>query len=128
MTISLKNDQPEPVLVFLETDPSARTPRSRPRAGGGWAWPLPSREGVGDGWCSSAAEAVSQFPGPPLEDPPTSPPREIDGGLWGERGGTSGARAALMHSDAAAQRPMCQLVWRSGCSGGDRQDTQGGVF
>ena len=47
------------------------------------AWPLPSREGVGDGWGSSAAEAVSQFPGPPLEDPPTSPPRDSTGALLG---------------------------------------------
>ena len=47
------------------------------RARGGLAvgnFALPSREGVGDGSGCSAAEAVSQFPGPPLEDPPTSPP------------------------------------------------------
>ncbi len=73
-------------------------PRSRPRAGGGWAgcWmtPLPSREGVGDGWGSTAAEAVSRLPGPPLEDPPTSPPHPGWGRSWGERGGTTGARAA----------------------------------
>ena len=55
----------------------------------------PSLTGRGWGWVvSSAAEAVSQFPGPPLEDPPTSPPRQSTGAPWGERGGTTGARAA----------------------------------
>jgi hypothetical protein len=35
-----------------------------------------------------AAEAMSQFPGPPLFlDPPTSPPRRRRGRSWGERGG-----------------------------------------
>ncbi len=51
---------------------------------------VPSREGVGDGWCSSAAEAVSRFPGPPLEDPPTSPPRNSTGA----RGGSAVGRLA----------------------------------
>src|SRR5580765_7701868 len=41
-------------LIHLLLGPS----RSRPRAGGGWARPLPSREGVGVGWSSHAAEAV----------------------------------------------------------------------
>ena len=35
-----------------------------------------------------AAEAMSQFPGPPqLLVPPTSPPHERRGRSWGERGG-----------------------------------------
>ncbi len=55
----------------------------------------PSLTGRGWGWVvSSAAEAVRRFPGPPLEDPPTSPPHKGRGRSWGERGGTQGARAA----------------------------------
>ena len=55
----------------------------------------PYLTGRGWGWVGfSAAEAVSQFPGPPLEDPPTSPPHKLTGAPWGERGGTTGARAA----------------------------------
>lgn len=51
----------------------------------------PSLTGRGWGWVvSSAAEAVSQFPGPPLEDPPTSPPRNSTGA----RGGSAVGRLA----------------------------------
>ncbi len=62
---------------------------------------------------------MSQFPGPPLEDPPSSPPRELTGAQLGGGGGTTGARAAPRSGDAAA-RPMCQLAWRGGCSKDDR--------
>ena len=62
----------------------------------------PSFTGRGWGWVVfTAAEAVSQLPGPPLEDPPTSPPRPSTGDLWGERGGTPGARAATTAGGAA---------------------------
>jgi hypothetical protein len=70
----------------------------------------PSLTGRGWGWVGFlAAEAVSQFPGPPLEDPPTSPPRKSTGALWGERGGTTGARAATFHGrrSVAADIPAC---------------------
>lgn len=51
----------------------------------------PSLTGRGWGWVvSSAAEAVSRFPGPPLEDPPTSPPRNSTGA----RGGSAVGRPA----------------------------------
>jgi hypothetical protein len=53
-----------------------------------------------------AAEAVRQLPGPPLEDPPTSPPHEGRGRSWGERGGSPGARAAPCSGYAATQ-PVC---------------------
>jgi hypothetical protein len=43
---------------------------------------------------SISSQAVSRLPGPPLEDPPTSPPHLGRGRGWGERGGTTGARAA----------------------------------
>jgi len=44
----------------------------------------PSLTGRGWGWVGClAAEAVSQFPGPPLEDPPTSPPRNSTGAQLG---------------------------------------------
>jgi len=62
-------------------------PRSRPRAGGGWAWPLPSREEVGDGWCQTRPKRCASFPAHRIEDPPTSPPRLGRGRSWGERGG-----------------------------------------
>lgn len=87
----------------------------------------PSLTGRGWGWVGFfAAEAVSRFPGPPLEDPPTSPPHWLTGAPWGERGGTTGARAALPHAVGAASRPMCQLAWRSGRSAADRTITSGG--
>ena len=78
---------------------------------------------------SVAAEAVSWFPGPPLEDPPTSPPRPQDGGLWGERGGTTGALAApqvgrrstakptARSRAAAALRPTCHQESRRRTTG-----------
>lgn len=51
----------------------------------------PSLTGRGWGWVvSTAAEAVSRFPGPPLEDPPTSPPRNSTGA----RGGSAVGRLA----------------------------------
>lgn len=37
------------------------------------------------GGVSSAADAVRRFPGPPLEDPPTSPPRPSTGVVGGAR-------------------------------------------
>ena len=85
---------------LLKTDPSAWTSSLPPgRAGGGWAFVF----------CIGipAAEAVSQFPGPPLEDPPTSPPHEGRGRSWGERGGTSGARAADSFLRPPQRRGRC---------------------
>jgi hypothetical protein len=69
----------------------------------------PSLTGRGGGWVvSTAAEAVRRFPGPPLEDPPTSPPHPWMGAPWGERGGLPRrrlpARAAKQRA-AAMPRP-----------------------
>jgi hypothetical protein len=78
----------------------------------------PSLTGRGWGWVVFfAAEAVSRFPGPPLEDPPTSPPHKLTGAPWGERGGTTGARAAPPHGrrSVAADVParLAQRLQRS---------------
>ena len=88
----------------LKTDPLARTPRSRPRAGGGWAEPLPSREGVGDGWGSLQRKTVNQLPGPPYDDPPTSPLTPLTGPCGGSAVGRLAhalpPRRAAQHSAA----------------------------
>jgi hypothetical protein len=87
---------------------------------------VPSLTGRGWGWVGFlAAEAVSRFPGPPLEDPPTSPPRHSTGA----RGGSAVGRLAHglpIPTGGAAARPMCQLAWRSGCSAADRTITSSG--
>ena len=68
----------------------------------------------------SAAEAVSQFPGPPLEDPPTSPPHLLTGAqLGGARWDDWRTRCPVFgQRSVAADVPAC---WRGGCSGGARQ-------
>ena len=69
--------------MLLKTDPLART-SSLPPTGGRGVGTAPSLTGRGGGWVGFfAAEAVSQFPGPPLEDPPTSPPRDSTGAQLG---------------------------------------------
>ena len=74
------------------------------RAGGGQG-PFP-REGVGDGE-TLQHETVSPSPGPPLKDPPTSPPHPWMGAPWGDDGGPIGARAApsLFGRPAKRRRP-----------------------
>src|SRR3990167_3448175 len=92
-----KSDQPDPDPGSSKPILLLGLPRSRPRAGGGWAWALPS--GRGGGWAFPLQhETVSQSPGPPLKDPPTSPPHLWMGAPWGEWGGSDGARAARTSS------------------------------
>lgn len=73
----------------------------------------PSLTGRGWGWVVFfAAEAVSRLPGPPLEDPPTSPPRNSTGA----RGGSAVGRLAhglpspqgrrSVAADVPARRPQ----------------------
>ena len=86
----------------------------------------PSLTGRGWGWVvSSAAEAVSRFPGPPLEDPPTSPPRNSTEARGGARW-DDWRTGCPLPTGGAASRPMCQLAWRSGCSAADRTITSSG--
>ena len=56
-----------------------------------------------------AAEAVSQFPGPPLEDPPTSPPHSLTGAqLGGARWDDWRTRCpAFRRRSVAADVPAC---------------------
>ena len=68
---------------------------------------------------------MSRFPGPPLEDPPTSPPRNSTGARGGSAVGRL-AHARPFPTGGAASRPMCQLAWRSGCSAADRPITSSG--
>jgi len=69
------------------------------------------------------------FPAHRLKIPPQVPLANRRGRSWGERGGTTGARAALPNasSGGTASRPMCQLVWRSGCSEDARPLTSSGA-
>jgi hypothetical protein len=79
------------------------------------------------GGVSSAAEAVRRLPGPPLEDPPTSPPHPQDGGLLGgARWDDRRMRCQLMEGGAASHR-TCQPGWRGGCNEGDSTLTSSGV-
>jgi len=65
---------------------------------------------------------VSQSPGPPLKDPPTSPPHLWMGAPWGDDGGSHGARAApnLFGRPAKRRRPV--ELSSGGCRG--RRDTK----
>jgi hypothetical protein len=67
-------------------------------------------------------EAVSPSPGPPLKDPPTSPPHRGMGAPWGDDGGPMGAGAALSSSGAAAKRRRPHHLSSGGCRG--RRDTK----
>ena len=73
------------------------------RAGGGHG-PFPHGKGWGMGGLSPAAEAVRRFPGPPLVDPPTSPPRrrtgaQLGGARWDARRTGCHLRRAAQHSE-----------------------------
>ena len=97
-----------------------------PPTGGRGVGMAPSVTGRGWGWVVFfAAEAVSRFPGPPLEDPPTSPPRNSTGARGGSAVGRL-AHALPFPTGGAASRPMCQLAWRSGCSAAGRTITSSG--
>jgi hypothetical protein len=87
LSIGVLKDQPAIASMRLKTDPSAWLSSLPPgRAGGGWAFwaTAPFPHGKGWGWVQfTAAEAVSQLPGPPLEDPTTSPPHSLEGAQLG---------------------------------------------
>ena len=77
----------------------------------------PFPHGKGWGWVGFFSSRSSEpVPWPTaLKIPPQVPLAIRRGRSWGERGGTTGARAAPRSGDAAS-RPMCQLAWRGGCS------------
>jgi hypothetical protein len=106
---------------LLKVDPLARTP-SLPPTGGRGVGMAPS---LGKGWGMgnpTQTEAVSPSPGPPLKDPPTSPPHRGMGAPWGDDGGPMGAGAALSSSGAAAKRRRPHHLSSGGCRG--RRDTK----
>src|ERR1019366_2018046 len=79
----------------------------------GWAAPLSSREGVGDGWsCSLRSRSSAPVTRPTALLIPQQVPLVADGGAaWGSAVGRSGARAALHTSggcagEAAAPSPL----------------------
>lgn len=65
-------------------------------------------KGLGMGSGLNAAEAVRRFPGPPLEDPPTSPPRPstgvVGGARWDDR--RTGCPSGLRSGSEAARNLM----------------------
>ena len=87
-------------LIHLLLGPS----RSRPRAGGGWARPLLSREGVGVGWSSHAAKKQCAVPGPPpVLIPPQVPLVTHGGAAGGSAVGRSAHGLQLVSRSAALQ-------------------------
>jgi len=92
---------------MTNADPLAWTPSHPPGGGRGVGdGPFPHGKGWGLGGVETAAVAVRRHPGPPREDPPTSPPRRA----WGARGGIAVGRLAhrLPPTGGAAQRRRLQ--------------------
>jgi hypothetical protein len=79
--------------------PSAWTPRTRPRAGGGWAEPLPSGKGLGKGGLVSSSGSGEPASRPTvLRSPHKSPSRRTGAQLGGARW------AGLAHGAATSSR------------------------
>ena len=76
-----KSDQPDPDPGSSKLILSLGLPRSRPRAGGGWARPLPS--GRGGGWGHLAARNSEPVTWPTAERSPHKSPSPVDGGAVG---------------------------------------------
>ena len=76
-----KSDQPDPDPGSSKPILSLGLPRSRPRAGGGWARPLPS--GRGGGWGNLAARNSEPVTWPTAERSPHKSPSPVDGGAVG---------------------------------------------
>src|SRR5690606_20845580 len=76
-----KSDQPDPDSGSSKPILSLGLPRSRPRAGGGWARPLPS--GRGGGWGNLAARSSEPVTWPTAERSPHKSPSPVDGGAVG---------------------------------------------
>ena len=122
MTVSNRATSRAPVRVPRKLILSLGLPCSRHgRAKGEWAWPFPHGKGLGM-VVFFAAEAVSRFPGPPLEDPPQVPP-QFDGGAWGNAVGRPAHGLPRPHGRRRRRGRCARLAWRSGCSETDRTFT-----
>jgi hypothetical protein len=110
------SDQPDPDAGSTKLILSLELPRSRPRAGGGWARPLPW--GRGGGWGNKRSRSSEPVTWPTAERSPHKSPSPGTGAPWGDCGGLHGARAARASSGAQATRRRPHEMSSGGSAGG----------
>jgi hypothetical protein len=110
------SDQPDPDAGSKNPILSLGLPRSRPRAGGGWARPLPW--GRGGGWGDKRSRSSEPVTWPTAERSPHKSPSPGTGAPWGDCGGLYGARAARASLGATATRRRPVALSSGGSAGG----------